>query len=79
MGIDIGQFPAELSTINLFRQDVSNFENFPRVVHKNIFDVRRGATFPFPPPNAGNNYIKIDLQIPEFYGLIGNFPLSGRN
>ncbi|MEK7359406.1 MAG: N-6 DNA methylase, partial [Planctomycetota bacterium] len=73
-GIDIGQFPAELSTINLFRQDVSNFENFPRVVNKNIFDVRRGATFPFPPPNAGNNYIKIDLQIPEFYGLIGNFP-----
>jgi hypothetical protein len=73
-GIDIGQFPAELSTINLFRQDVSNFENFPRVVNKNIFDVRKGSSFPFPPPNAGNNYIKIDLQIPEFYGLIGNFP-----
>lgn len=73
-GIDIGQFPAELSAINLFRQDVSNFENFPRVVNKNIFDVKSGATFPFPPQNAGNNYVKIDVQIPEFYGLIGNFP-----
>lgn len=73
-GIDIGQFPAELSTINLFRQDVSNFENFPRVVNRNIFDVRKGDNFEFPPPNAGKNYVKINIQIPEFYGLIGNFP-----
>jgi hypothetical protein len=73
-GIDIGQFPAELSAINLFRQNVSNFDNFPRVVNKDIFDIKKGGYFEFPPPNVGKNYVKINIPIPEFYGLVGNFP-----
>ncbi|MDI6802613.1 MAG: N-6 DNA methylase [Bacteroidota bacterium] len=74
-GIDIGKFPAELSTINLFRQDVKNFDNFPRVVHKDVFEIRKGESFPFPPPHAGKYFKdKIDVTIPEFHGLVGNFP-----
>jgi hypothetical protein len=73
-GVDVGKFPAELSTINLFRQDASNFENFPRILNRNIFDIKRGDRFEFPPPNAGKNYIKIKVKLPEFYGIVGNFP-----
>lgn len=73
-GIDIGKFPAELSTINLFRQDAQNFENFPRVLHKNIFDIHKGFITEFPPPNAGRNYQKIKKTLPEFNALVGNFP-----
>jgi len=73
-GIDIGKFPAELSTINLFRQNVSNYENFPRVIQSDIFDVYKGKVFRFPPPNASKNFGKVELPLPEFNGLVGNFP-----
>jgi len=73
-GFDIGKFPAELSTINLFRQDVSNIENFPRVRRTDIFEVRKGDTFEFPPPNSRNSTIKVQLELPEFNALVGNFP-----
>jgi type I restriction enzyme M protein len=73
-GVDIGKFPAELSTINLFRQDPSNFENFPRVIHKDIFKLFPGDEFEFPPPTSGSNYNKIKIPLPSFYGFVGNFP-----
>lgn len=73
-GIDIGKFPAELSTINLFRQQADNFENFPRVINKSIFDVHRGYSFDFPPPNAGKDYKKIKVPFPEINAFVGNFP-----
>ncbi len=73
-GIDIGKFPAELSTINLFRQSPINFENFPRVINRNIFEIRKGDQFEFPPQHPGKNYVKIKIPLPEFHGLVGNFP-----
>ena len=75
-GIDIGKFPAELSTINLFRQSPSNFENFPRVLKNDIFNIFTSMEVEFPPNNINYNqkYNKIKIQIPEFYGLVGNFP-----
>jgi len=75
-GIDIGKFPAELSTINLFRQKPDNFENFPRIIHQDIFDIYTGKEVEFPPNNMNynQNYNKIKIKIPEFYGLVGNFP-----
>lgn len=73
-GIDIGKFPAELSTINLFRQEPQNFENFPRILNKNIFSISHNFITEFPPPHAGKEYKKIKIKIPEFNGFVGNFP-----
>ncbi|MEW5842714.1 MAG: N-6 DNA methylase [Bacteroidota bacterium] len=73
-GFDIAKFPAELATINLFKQDVRNFENFPRVIRKNIFDVNKGDEFDFPPPSANKAFKKIQKTIPEFNAIVGNFP-----
>ncbi len=73
-GVDIGKFPAELSTINLFRQNVANYKNFPRVICTDIFDIRKRMVFKFPPPNASKNFEKIELLLPDFKGLVGNFP-----
>lgn len=74
-GFDIAGFPAELATINLFRQDFADYSNFPRVLSKDFFDVRPGAIFEFPPPKktvkAGE---RIQVNIPKFDVLVGNFP-----
>lgn len=73
-GFDIAKFPAELATINLFKQDVSNFENFPRVRRTDIFKVNKGDSYDFPPPSANKAYKKIKIPIPEFNAIVGNFP-----
>jgi type I restriction enzyme M protein len=73
-GFDIAKFPAELSTINLFKQDVTNFENFPRVIRSDIFKVNRGDSFEFPPPYARKEFKKVSVALPEFTSIVGNFP-----
>src|SRR5208337_4147507 len=74
-GVDIAPFPAELATINLFRQRVAEHGNFPRIICQDFFTIGPGDTFRFPPP-------KMDLEkpeqaeepIPQFDAIIGNFP-----
>ncbi len=73
-GFDIGKFPAELSTVNLFRQSVRDYDNFPRVRKTDIFKVTKGSSFDFPPPHSGSKAIKIHLKLPEFNSIVGNFP-----
>lgn len=74
-GVDIAHFPAELATINLFRQNVRELDNFPRIVVKDFFDIRPGETLAFPPLKADSpNYNKIQVQLPTFEGIVGNFP-----
>lgn len=73
-GFDIAKFPAELATINLFKQDISNLENFPRVRRTDIFEVNKGNEFDFPPPSASKAFIKIKKRVPEFNAIVGNFP-----
>jgi hypothetical protein len=73
-GFDIAKFPAELATINLFKQDVSNFENFPRVIRSDIFKVNHGDAFEFPPPYARKDFKKVTVTLPEFTSIVGNFP-----
>jgi len=74
-GIDIAHFPAELATINLFRQSVSDYSNFPRVVVKDIFEINPGDEFEFPPPKANpDNFIPVKEKFPFFKGIVGNFP-----
>ncbi len=75
-GIDIAHFPAELATINLFRQNLSNYANFPRVIVKDFFDIRPDDAFDFPPPKAdpASGITKIKEAIPQFDAAVGNFP-----
>ncbi|MBC7220892.1 N-6 DNA methylase [Candidatus Bipolaricaulota bacterium] len=74
-GVDIAHFPAELATVNLFRKDVRDIANFPRVVVQDFFHVRPGQTFPFPPPKApAVGYPKVEVRVPRFRGIVGNFP-----
>ncbi len=75
-GVDIAHFPAELATINLFRQDLTDYANFPRIVVKDFFYIKPGDTFDFPPPKAdlSSGFTKIKEPIPQFDAAVGNFP-----
>jgi methylase of polypeptide subunit release factors len=74
-GFDLSPFAAELAAINLFRQDLSEFENFPRIVPGNFFDRDLGQTVEFPPPRVTSHGMsKIPIPIPIFDCIIGNPP-----
>jgi hypothetical protein len=74
-GFDIAGFPAELATINLYRQDLTDYWNFPRVLSQDFFEVMPGAEFEFPPPKETIETGKrIKETIPKFDALVGNFP-----
>ncbi|NLX96718.1 MAG: N-6 DNA methylase [Rhodopirellula sp.] len=74
-GVDIAPFPAELATINLFRQKIAEYGNFPRILCHDFLRIDPGDKFRFPPP-------KMDLErpeemeepIPQFDAIVGNFP-----
>jgi hypothetical protein len=74
--VDIAHFPAELATINLFRQNLSDYANFPRIIVRDFFDVKTGDTFDFPPPKAdlSSGFTKVNDPIPSFDAAVGNFP-----
>ena len=74
-GIDVAHFPAELATINLYKQNIEDYANFPRVIPKDFFEVKPDDTFKFPPPKpSGGADFMIDEKIPLFDGIVGNFP-----
>jgi type I restriction enzyme M protein len=74
-GFDIAGFPAELATINLYRQNLSDYQNFPRILSKDFFEVQPGAEFEFPPPKKSVKLgERIPVKIPKFDAIVGNFP-----
>jgi type I restriction-modification system DNA methylase subunit len=74
-GFDIAGFPAELATINLYRQDFNDYLNFPRVRSQDFFDVMPGESFEFPPPKKTVRMRdRAKVAIPKFDALVGNFP-----
>ena len=74
-GFDISPFSAELAAINLFRQDMSGFDNFPRIVPGNFFDRQPGQSVEFPPPRVvAGTATKIPIPIPHFDCIVGNPP-----
>jgi len=74
-GIDIAKFPAQLATINLYRQRIEDFENFPRIISKDFFEVTEDTVFQFPSSrNDFKNKEFIKELIPKFDCVIGNFP-----
>jgi type I restriction enzyme M protein len=77
-GIDIAPFPAELATINLFRQRVDDPGNFPRIINEDFFQITPGGSYRFPPLKAGALPTSmVDEQIPQFDAILGNFPYIG--
>lgn len=72
-GFDISAFAAELAAINLFRQDLSAFDNFPRIVPRDFFDRRPTEEIPFLPARGGSEE-KVIIKIPRFSAIIGNPP-----
>ena len=72
-GFDISPFAAELAVINLFRQDLSEFNNFPRVLCGDFFERTVGEKVDFPPARGGTQP-KVALTIPEFDAVVANPP-----
>ena len=74
-GIDIARFPAELATINLYRQNLTDYANFPRIVAQDFFEVKPDQTFRFPPPKLQDSEEPfIEEPLPAFDAAVGNFP-----
>jgi hypothetical protein len=71
-GNDISHFPALLSVINLYKQDVTETDNFPRVTRDDYFNLNVGATISF--PDSRNYTDHVELAIPQFDAIASNFP-----
>lgn len=71
-GNDVSHFPAILSVINLYKQDVVATDNFPRVMRNDFFNLEVGEKVVFPDSYDHNKHI--DVPIPTFDGIASNFP-----
>jgi N-6 DNA Methylase len=71
-GNDISHFPAVLSVINLYKQNISVRNNFPRVTRKDFFRLVPGQQLRYPDPVNEGELITVDL--PQFDAIISNFP-----
>ena len=73
-GFDISPFATELAVINMYRQDMSEFENFPRIVPGNFFDHKPSQSVEFPAPRFSTKTMKVSVPIPYFDCIVGNPP-----
>ncbi|MCS6790986.1 MAG: SAM-dependent methyltransferase, partial [Bacteroidia bacterium] len=78
-GIDIAHFPAQLATINLFRQSPANFEEPPRIQVRDFFDLQPGVMLSLKRPKPIQTYDSspsdtLPVSLPVFRGIVGNFP-----
>lgn len=71
-GNDVSHFPAILSVINLYKQNVIATNNFPRVMRNDFFNLEVGEKVIFPDSHDHNKHI--DVPIPIFDGIASNFP-----
>lgn len=73
-GFDVSPFAAELAVINLYRQDMAEYENFPRINVSNFFNRSSKDTIEFPAPQAASGTLKVPVPIPSFDCIVGNPP-----
>ena len=73
-GFDISPFAAELAVINLFRQDMAEYDNFPRIVSGSFFDRTISETVTFPASRKTGGTEKVAISIPRFDCIVGNPP-----
>lgn len=79
-GVDIAPFPAELATINLFRQRVDEHGNFPRILCQDFFRLQPGQACRFPPLKADDERLDfVDEPVPIFDAIVSNFPYISNN
>lgn len=71
-GNDVSHFPSILSVINLYKQDVTQTDNFPRVIREDFFNLNVGDKVCF--PDSKDYKKQIELAIPQFDGIASNFP-----
>lgn len=71
-GNDVSHFPSILSVINLYKQDVTQTDNFPRVIREDFFNLNVGDKVCF--PDSKDYKKQIELDIPQFDGIASNFP-----
>lgn len=71
-GNDISHFPAVLSVINLYKQEVHDLANFPRITRSDIFKLLPKQTIKIP-DNVNIDKLN-EVEIPEFDAVISNFP-----
>lgn len=69
---DISHFPATLSVINLYKQNVNEYINFPRISRLNYFIINPWSRLKFPDPIDYTNLI--DTPVPLFDWIVSNFP-----
>ena len=70
-GIDIGAFPAQLSTINLAVRHLGDEANYPRVARASFFDAQAGIPL-YDIPLTGDSTRSVALE--EVDAVIGNPP-----
>ena len=68
----MSHFPAILSVINLYKQDVTQTDNFPRITRDDFFNLNVGDSIEF--PDSRNHKNQIVLKIPQFDAIASNFP-----
>lgn len=71
-GNDISHFPAILSVINLYKQSVTNTDNFPRITRNDFFNLNPGDIVVF--PDSRDYTVHIERPIPTFDAIVSNFP-----
>jgi hypothetical protein len=71
-GNDISHFPAVLSVINLYKQKVDDFANFPRVIRGDYFNLVPNQTIDIPDNIDVDKINKV--PIPQFDAIVSNFP-----
>jgi len=70
-GVDIARFPAELATVNLYRQDPSKPEVFPRIIREDFMRLLPGQEVEFKHPLQDQ---VIREPLPRFSTIVGNPP-----
>lgn len=71
-GNDISHFPATLSVINLYKEKVEDIKNFPRIIRDDYLNLFPEKKLKFPNPSKIGEFI--DISIPKFDVIVGNFP-----
>ena len=70
-GVDVGAFPAQLSTINLAVRHLSDEANYPRIAKTNFFEAQSGIPL-YDIPLTGDSMRSISLE--EVDAVVGNPP-----